>query len=127
MHIIHISTLVFRFLSLLTFTSIFIYWSITAIIKYKSGKTVSSVSYRFGDDGHGNINFPAITICLGAQSFTSLKIDLHQDINRIIAFSRYLNGTLFEKSAPLRLWKKPGIKKIWIFFTFLIWIIAEIY
>ena len=86
MHIIHISTLVFRFLSLLTFTSIFIYWSITAIIKYKSGKTVSSVSYRFGDDGHGNINFPAITICLGAQSFTSLKIDLHQeDINEDFA------------------------------------------
>ena len=103
MHIIHISTLVFRFLSLLSFTSIFIYWSITAIIKYKSGEKVSSVSYRFGDDGHGNINFPAITICLGAQSITSLKIDLNQDVNRRIAFSRYLNTTFFEKGAPLRL------------------------
>ena len=75
MHVFHISTIVFKVLSLLSFTSIFIYWSIAAIIKYKSGKTVSSVAYRFGDDGHGNIKFPAITICLGAQSFTSLKED----------------------------------------------------
>ena len=28
-----------------------------------------------------------------AQSFTSLKEDLHQGINRGFAFSRYLNGT----------------------------------
>ena len=75
MHVIHISTIVFKVLTLLSFTSIFIIWSIAAIIKYKSGKTVSSVAYRFGDDGHGNIKFPAITICLGAQSFTSLKED----------------------------------------------------
>ena len=72
MHVIHTSTLVFKALSLLTFISIFLYWSITAILKYKSGETLSSVAYRFGDDGHGNIKFPAITICLGAQLFTSL-------------------------------------------------------
>ena len=28
---------------------------------------------------------------VGAQSFTSLKADLHQDINRGLAFSSYLN------------------------------------
>ena len=31
---------------------------------------------------------------LRAQSFTSLMIDLHQDINRVSSFSRCLNGTL---------------------------------
>ena len=53
-----------KILSLCTFTSIFLYWSITAIIKFKSGPTTSTVSDKFGDDGHGSYVFPAITICL---------------------------------------------------------------
>ena len=56
--------LAFKVFSLLTFTTIFLYWSITAIKKFKSWPTSSTVAYRFGDDGHGNIDFPAITICL---------------------------------------------------------------
>ena len=32
-------------------------------------------------------------IILGAQSFTSLMADLHQDINRVSSFSWCLNGT----------------------------------
>ena len=53
-----------KFLSILAFIIIFLYWSMTAIIHFESGPISSSVSYRFGDDGHGNYEFPAITICL---------------------------------------------------------------
>ena len=42
---------------------------------------------------------------IGAQSFTSLKADLHQDINRSFAFSSCaLMEHFLEGSAPLRLW-----------------------
>ena len=56
--------LIFKLLSLLTFTTIFLYWSIAAIIKFESKPTTSAISYTFGDDGQGNYEFPAITICL---------------------------------------------------------------
>ena len=59
-----ITILIFKILSLLAFTIIFLYWSIAAIIKFKSKPTTSSISYTFGDDGHGHYEFPAITICL---------------------------------------------------------------
>ena len=56
--------LAFKIFSLLTLTTIFLYWSATAIVKFKSWPTSSKVSYRYGDDGHGNIDFPAISICM---------------------------------------------------------------
>ena len=61
----------FKILSLMTLTSIFLYWSATAILKFKSSPTSSTVSYRFGDDGHGNIDFPAISVCLDTSFFFS--------------------------------------------------------
>ena len=54
----------FKFLSVLAFVIIFLHWSITSILFFESGPISSSVTYRFGDDGHGNYEFPAITICL---------------------------------------------------------------
>ena len=48
----------------LAFGTIFMYWSIAAISKYISGPITSTVSYKFGDDGYGNISFPTVTICL---------------------------------------------------------------
>ena len=64
--------------SLLTLTIIFLYWSATAIVKFKSFPTSSTVAYRFGDDGHGNIDFPAISICMDsyywiAESLNGMK------------------------------------------------------
>ena len=56
--------LVFKFFSIFAFILIFLYWSITAVIRFESGLISSSVSYTYGDDGHGNYEFPAITICL---------------------------------------------------------------
>ena len=50
--------------SVLALTTIFMYWSISAIKKYISVPISSTVTYKFGDDGYGNINFPVITICL---------------------------------------------------------------
>lgn len=51
-------------ISVLALTTIFMYWSILAIKKYISVPISSTVTYKFGDDGYGNIVFPAITICL---------------------------------------------------------------
>ena len=66
--------LAFKVFSLLALTVIFLYWSATAIVKFKSLPTSSTVAYRFGDDGHGNIDFPAISICLETDFFfTSLN------------------------------------------------------
>ena len=55
--------LTLKILSVVIFTIIFLYWSINATIKLKSKPTVSTVAYKFGDDGQGNFQFPAITIC----------------------------------------------------------------
>ena len=55
--------LTLKILSVVIFTIIFLYWSINATIKLKSQPTVSTVAYKFGDDGQGNFQFPAITIC----------------------------------------------------------------
>ena len=68
----------FKILSLMTLTSIFLYWSATAIFKFKSSPTSSTVAYRFGDDGQGNIDFPAISICMDsyywiAESLNGMK------------------------------------------------------
>ena len=54
----------FKFLSVLAFIIIFLYWSITALVFFESGPIASSVSYRFGDDGLGYYEFPAVSICL---------------------------------------------------------------
>ena len=55
---------ILKLLSTLGFCAVFMYWSFNAISKYIDGPISSTVSYRFGDDGYGNIDFPAITICL---------------------------------------------------------------
>ena len=34
------------------------------MFKFSSMPITSTVSYRFGDDGKGNIRFPTISICL---------------------------------------------------------------
>ena len=43
---------------------LFLKITLDSLILYQSWPTTSSVSYRFGDDGRGNYEFPAITICL---------------------------------------------------------------
>ena len=63
-NIFNSSILALKVFSLLTLTIIFLYWSATATIKFKSLPTSSTVAFRFGDDGHGNIDFPAISICM---------------------------------------------------------------
>ena len=44
-------------------TAIFLYWSILAIIKYRSQPVSTELRYRFGDDNLGNISFPAFSLC----------------------------------------------------------------
>ena len=51
---------ILRLLATLGFCAVFMYWSINAISKYIDEPISSTVSYQFGDDGHGNIDFPAI-------------------------------------------------------------------
>ena len=55
---------ILRLFGTLAFCTVFMYWSTNAISKYIDRPISSTVSYQFGDDEHGNIDFPAITICL---------------------------------------------------------------
>ena len=65
--------LVLKSFSTLGFCAIFMYWSTTAILKYLGKPISSTVSYKFGDDGHGNIDFPTITICLNSFNWVALS------------------------------------------------------
>ena len=56
----------------------------TSFFTFGNGLVFNSIIFAGFDHGHST---------LGAQSFTSLKADLHQDINRGFAFSRSLNET----------------------------------
>lgn len=47
-------------------TAIFIYWSSYCISKFISPPILSSVSFTFGDDDRGNIEFPTLSICLNS-------------------------------------------------------------
>ena len=83
---------ILKLLCMLSFCAVFMYWSINAISKYINGPISSTVSYKFGDDGHGNIDFPAISICLNSFKW--------------VAWSRMLNNcstnAIFDVSAALK-------------------------
>ena len=64
---------ILRLLGTLCFCAVFLYWSINAINKYIDGPISSTVSYQFGDDGNGNIEFPAISICLDSFKWVVLS------------------------------------------------------
>ena len=74
--------LTLKVISVLFFSSIFLYWSINAIIKYRSKPTLSTVAYKFGDDGHGNFEFPAITICLDTFNWITLSPGMKNNCTR---------------------------------------------
>ena len=76
--------LTLKVISVLTFSLIFLYWSINAIIKFKSKPTLSTVAYKFGDDGHGNFEFPAITICLDTFNWITLSPGMKNNCSRNI-------------------------------------------
>ena len=48
----------------LAFFIVFVFWAGQAVIKFAKQPIASSISYTVGDDGYGNYEFPAITICL---------------------------------------------------------------
>ena len=82
---------ILRLLGTVGFCAVFMYWSINAISKYIDGPISSTVSYRFGDDGYGNIDFPAITICLDSfQWVVFSKILNNCSTNSILKFSEAL-------------------------------------
>ena len=53
-----------KLISLVSFCSIFGYWSLQAINKFLAKPISSSVSYSYGDDGLGNISKRNIPKCL---------------------------------------------------------------
>jgi hypothetical protein len=53
-----------RVIAELAFFLIFMYWSIEAFNKFDSDPISSNINFRYGDDNKGNIQFPAISICL---------------------------------------------------------------
>ena len=55
------STIRWAFVFLLV--AIFIYWTITAYIKYESEPVSTSLEHRLGDDDLGNFTLPVISFC----------------------------------------------------------------
>ena len=53
-----------RLLGTLVCWIVFFFWGFQAIQKFLSDPVSSSISVTNGDDGHGNLIYPAITICL---------------------------------------------------------------
>ena len=64
---------ILKSLSVLGLYTVFMYWSINAISKYIDRPISSKVTYMYGDDGKGNIDFPAITICLDKFQWVALS------------------------------------------------------
>ena len=60
---------------------VFFFWGLQAFRKYFSHPISSSITFKNGDDGLGNLTFPAITIC-------------------VLNFNQYLSQILFEGSVP---------------------------
>ena len=99
--------LTLKVISVLTFSLIFLYWSINAIIKFNSSPTTSTVSYKFGDDGHGNFDFPAITICLGSFNWITMSPKM---INNCSRTTFYIFGTGKKLYVPIASFYKALIK-----------------
>ena len=114
-----------KFLCILAFIIIFLYWSITAVILFKSGPISSSVSYRFGDDGHGNYEFPAITICL--DSFKWIGMSPNGMMNKCLYYNdRLLSDDYFLYHLMHCTYDKNqssnvGGELLYIFYIFWIW------
>ena len=66
MTLVEIFTKILKWSGGMSLIVIFLYWSIEAIFKFSSMPITSTVSYRFGDDGNGKIEFPTISICLAS-------------------------------------------------------------
>ena len=82
-----------KILSILGFCALFLYWSIAAISKYISGPIISTVAYKFGDDGYGNIDFPTITICMDSFKWivlAGMKNNCFSDWMHIFTFTNAL-------------------------------------
>ena len=52
-----------RLVSLILLIAIFIYWTITAYLKYESEPVSTSLEHRLGDDDLGNFTLPVISFC----------------------------------------------------------------
>ena len=52
-----------RLAIVLLLVAIFIYWTITAYLKYQSEPVSTSLEHRLGDDDLGNFTLPVISFC----------------------------------------------------------------
>ena len=52
-----------RLAIVLLLVAIFIYWTITAYLKYQSEPVSTSLEHRLGDDDFGNFTLPVISFC----------------------------------------------------------------
>ena len=57
-----------RLASVILLIVIFIYWTVTAYLKYLSEPVSTSLEHRLGDDDLGNFTLPVISFCLAHYS-----------------------------------------------------------
>ena len=92
-----------RLFSILVLISVFIYWTISAYLKYKQEPISTSTEYRLGDDDLGNFNLPVVTFykvpearlpkCkkihrdkIFSEGITAASISCMQDYDNVTAF-----------------------------------------
>ena len=111
-----ITSRLFWLLSVIILVGLLIYWCVLAIMKYSNEPIATSVEFRYGDDGLGNITMPMMTFCKkslyqksiwknctyvdGPPFMTAINcIEEHGDVDKFVEAIKYenpLKGTLLK-------------------------------
>ena len=106
--VFRITSRLFWLFSVIILTTILIYWCVLAIIKYNDEPIATSIEFRYGDDGLGNITMPMMTFCKkslyqksiwknctyvdGPPFMTAINcIEEHGDVNKFVEAIKYKN------------------------------------
>ena len=77
---------------------VFIFWGMQALQKFNSNPVSSSISFTNGDDKHGNLQFPALTICIDNLGFYfEESLEQHCPSNWILYYYQIFEYCIEEK------------------------------
>ena len=80
---------IFKGISAVALLCLFMYWGYVAICKYIEQPISTQISYRFGDEDDGLIEFPAVTFCPLKHMSLANKLNCPMDSNDYMGTGRY--------------------------------------
>ena len=83
-----------RLASVVLLIAIFIYWTITAYLKYLSEPVSTSLEHRLGDDNLGNFTLPVISFCYRPSLSSSHLKNCNQTHRRKIYSKGMINAAI---------------------------------